>query len=138
MFRKPTGFSSSVFSYLFSCFLSCFLLSVYAAYRTKKLTSVGVSPFYKYFHNKRVHYKTKFGKVRKKSSRKSAKKSLKKRPKKLLEKVLTISTIKDILYRQSRMRLVTKVYSEHGGIAQLARAHGSYPWCREFKSPFRY
>lgn len=25
-----------------------------------------------------------------------------------------------------------------GGIAQLARAHGSYPWCREFKSPFRY
>ena len=28
--------------------------------------------------------------------------------------------------------------SEYGGIAQLARAHGSYPWCREFKSPFRY
>ena len=27
---------------------------------------------------------------------------------------------------------------ESGGIAQLARAHGSYPWCREFKSPFRY
>ena len=26
----------------------------------------------------------------------------------------------------------------NGGIAQLARAHGSYPWCREFKSPFRY
>ena len=26
----------------------------------------------------------------------------------------------------------------YGGIAQLARAHGSYPWCREFKSPFRY
>ena len=26
----------------------------------------------------------------------------------------------------------------HGEIAQLARAHGSYPWCREFKSPFRY
>ena len=25
-----------------------------------------------------------------------------------------------------------------GGIAQLARAHGSYPWCREFESPFRY
>ena len=20
----------------------------------------------------------------------------------------------------------------------MARAHGSYPWCREFKSPFRY
>ena len=28
--------------------------------------------------------------------------------------------------------------TEYGGIAQLARAHGSYPWCREFKSPFRY
>ena len=27
---------------------------------------------------------------------------------------------------------------KYGGIAQLARAHGSYPWCREFKSPFRY
>ena len=26
----------------------------------------------------------------------------------------------------------------YGGIAQLARAHGSYPWCRGFKSPFRY
>ena len=25
-----------------------------------------------------------------------------------------------------------------GGIAQLARACGSYPQCREFKSPFRY
>ena len=32
--------------------------------------------------------------------------------------------------------LITK--AEYGGIAQLARAHGSYPWCREFKSPFRY
>ena len=27
---------------------------------------------------------------------------------------------------------------EYGGIAQLARAHGSYPWCRWFKSSFRY
>ena len=26
----------------------------------------------------------------------------------------------------------------YGGIAQLARAHGSYPWCRWFKSSFRY
>ncbi len=26
----------------------------------------------------------------------------------------------------------------HGGIAQLARAHGSYPWCRWFESNFRY
>ena len=25
-----------------------------------------------------------------------------------------------------------------GEIAQLARAHGSYPWCRGFKSPSRY
>lgn len=31
-----------------------------------------------------------------------------------------------------------KVLKTCGGIAQLARAHGSYPWCREFKSPFRY
>ena len=28
--------------------------------------------------------------------------------------------------------------SEYGGIAQLARAHGSYPWCRWFKSSSRY
>ena len=26
----------------------------------------------------------------------------------------------------------------NGGVAQLARAHGSYPWCRGFKSPLRY
>ncbi len=32
----------------------------------------------------------------------------------------------------------TKTWLECGGIAQLARAHGSYPWCREFESPFRY
>ena len=25
-----------------------------------------------------------------------------------------------------------------GGIAQLARAHGSYPWCRWFESSSRY
>ncbi|MDE6910762.1 MAG: hypothetical protein K2P44_09875, partial [Lachnospiraceae bacterium] len=23
-------------------------------------------------------------------------------------------------------------------VAQLARAHGSYPWCRGFESPLRY
>ena len=28
--------------------------------------------------------------------------------------------------------------TEYGGIAQLARAHGSYPWCRGFKSLSRY
>ena len=27
---------------------------------------------------------------------------------------------------------------KYGGIAQLARAHGSYPWCHGFKSLFRY
>lgn len=27
---------------------------------------------------------------------------------------------------------------EYGEIAQLARAYGSYPYCREFESPFRY
>ena len=26
----------------------------------------------------------------------------------------------------------------YGGIAQLARAHGSYPWCHKFKSYYRY
>ena len=33
-----------------------------------------------------------------------------------------------------------KVYKriEYGEIAQLARAHGSYPWCRGFKSLSRY
>ena len=30
------------------------------------------------------------------------------------------------------------VIIEYGGIAQLARAHGSYPWCRWFKSSSRY
>ena len=34
--------------------------------------------------------------------------------------------------------LVTVHFTIFGGIAQLARAHGSYPWCRGFKSPFRY
>ena len=30
------------------------------------------------------------------------------------------------------------ILTKYGGIAQLARAHGSYPWCRWFKSSFRY
>ena len=29
-------------------------------------------------------------------------------------------------------------FETYGGIAQLARAHGSYPWCQEFKSLLRY
>ena len=33
------------------------------------------------------------------------------------------------------LMIISKIY---GGIAQLARAHGSYPWCRWFKSSFRY
>ena len=28
--------------------------------------------------------------------------------------------------------------TKNGEIAQLARAHGSYPWCRGFESPSRY
>ena len=32
----------------------------------------------------------------------------------------------------------TKVLIEYGEVAQLARAHGSYPWCRGFESPLRY
>ena len=30
------------------------------------------------------------------------------------------------------------IFKENGEIAQLARAHGSYPWCRGFESPSRY
>ena len=30
------------------------------------------------------------------------------------------------------------ILKEDGEIAQLARAHGSYPWCRGFESPSRY
>ena len=33
---------------------------------------------------------------------------------------------------------IPKQIIEYGGIAQLARAHGSYPWCRGFESPSRY
>ena len=33
------------------------------------------------------------------------------------------------------LMIISKIY---GGIAQLARAHGSYPWCRGFESPSRY
>ena len=31
-----------------------------------------------------------------------------------------------------------RLYLNYGEIAQLARAHGSYPWCRGFESPSRY
>ena len=37
--------------------------------------------------------------------------------------------------RSHSMNLSSVIYGE---IAQLARAHGSYPWCREFESPSRY
>ena len=30
------------------------------------------------------------------------------------------------------------ILKENGEIAQFARAHGSYPWCRGFESPSRY
>ena len=30
------------------------------------------------------------------------------------------------------------ILKKNGEIAQLARAHGSYPWCRGFESPSRY
>ena len=30
------------------------------------------------------------------------------------------------------------IFFVNGEIAQLARAHGSYPWCRGFESPSRY
>ena len=37
--------------------------------------------------------------------------------------------------RSHSMNLSSVIYGE---IAQLARAHGSYPWCHGFKSLFRY
>ena len=78
--------------------------------------------------------------------------------KKIVEKVLTTQTIWIILTKQSQENdfvwglssagRASALQAEghrfepcrphYGGIAQLARAHGSYPWCREFKSPFRY
>ena len=30
------------------------------------------------------------------------------------------------------------IFVEFGDVAQLARAHGSYPWCRQFESARRY
>ena len=41
--------------------------------------------------------------------------------------------------RGSQVRaLQVPCYKRYGEIAQLARAHGSYPWCRGFESPSRY
>ena len=34
--------------------------------------------------------------------------------------------------------LLVRFGNERGEVAQLARAHGSYPWCRGFKSLLRY
>ena len=47
-------------------------------------------------------------------------------------------------FEPCRSHIFTKVESKsfsnivYGEIAQLARAHGSYPWCRGFKSLSRY
>ena len=41
-------------------------------------------------------------------------------------------------YRPHNLQIFGTFCSSYGGIAQLARAHGSYPWCRWFKSSFRY
>ena len=43
---------------------------------------------------------------------------------------------KSVLLR--KMQASKKQNKYYGEIAQLARAHGSYPWCRGFKSLFRY
>ena len=51
----------------------------------------------------------------------------------MLKKVLTNAFLFDILTKLSRER-----DQEYGGIAQLARAIGSYPIGRGFKSNFRY
>ena len=49
------------------------------------------------------------------------------------KKVLTLHPYFGILTQS----LVTSI-SDFGEIAQLARAHGSYPWCQEFESLSRY
>lgn len=36
------------------------------------------------------------------------------------------------------IKTIYNVHCHFGEVAQLARAHGSYPWCRGFKSLFRY
>ena len=41
-------------------------------------------------------------------------------------------------YRPHNLQIFGTFCSSYGGIAQLARAHGSYPWCRWFKSSSRY
>ncbi len=40
-------------------------------------------------------------------------------------------------FEPCRSHLITNLII-YGEIAQLARAHGSYPWCRGFESPSRY
>ncbi len=50
---------------------------------------------------------------------------------KYYEKVLTNGNLSNII-------VVAAFSSTYGGIAQLARAFGSYPKCRRFKSYFRY
>ncbi len=37
-----------------------------------------------------------------------------------------------------RIYFIISFVVRNGGIAQLARAHGSYPWCQWFKSTYRY
>ena len=41
--------------------------------------------------------------------------------------------VNEILHKVDMFQTIT-----YGEIAQLARAHGSYPWCRGFESPSRY
>ena len=64
----------------------------------------------------------------------------KKKNKKFLKKVLTFSNKCCIIYTVDDRKLTNAVHNSgtHGGIAQLARAFGSYPKCRWFKSDCRY
>ena len=39
---------------------------------------------------------------------------------------------------QKKNKFVIMYLLSYGDVAQLARAHGSYPWCRGFKSLRRY
>ncbi len=44
--------------------------------------------------------------------------------------------MKKVLTKNEKVVII--IFVEFGDVAQLARAHGSYPWCRQFESARRY
>ena len=55
-----------------------------------------------------------------------------------LEELKTIRDAVVVIRSHGVGKNVYDILKENGEIAQLARAHGSYPWCRGFESPLRY